>query len=291
MKFSTRLRLFSLASLALASVSSVNAAALIYEPFSQAAGTLNGKASGTGLSGNWSSTTGTSGVDVVDPPTLTYGDLVNSGGQANVLVSTGNFASVTTTTALATAGLLNDGATLWFSYVFQKTANGGSNEQSGFAFGTDRVNPAFNGLNMQNSGFGLGVFTNSSNVSASSWTGGTRTGGGSVSLEALSSATLVIGKIVWGATAGDNETLTLYTRTLTDFVTEPTTGGGVRAVAGFDQTALNTISFGQRNSGGVHTYDEIRFGATYADVSPAVPEPSTALLGALGALALLRRRR
>jgi len=47
---------------------------------------------------------------------------------------------------------------------------------------------------------------------------------------------------------------------------------------------------GTHQSLGTITYDEIRFGATFADVSP-VPEPSAALLGALGVLALLRRRR
>jgi hypothetical protein len=207
----------------------------------------------------------------------------------------GNWASVSTTTALSTAGLLDSGTTLWFSYVFQKTTNGGSNEKSGFAFGTDRVNPAFNGLNMMTSGYGLGAYSNSTSVSASSWATGTITVGSGVALTALADSTLVIGKIVWGAatgtTAETNETITLYTRALNDIATEPTTGGGTRATAAFDQTALNTISFGQRNSGGTQYYDEIRFGATYADVAVAIPEPSAALLGGLGCLLLLRRRK
>jgi len=292
MKSLTRLHLFTLTSLSLASVTSLDAAAIIYEPYSQATGVLNGKPGGLGLSGNWTSTTGAAAVNVVNPPTLNYGNLQNAGGQANLLNSGSTRASITTTTGLATVGLLSDGATLWFSYVFQKAANGGSNEQSGFAFGTDLVTPAFNGLNMANSGFGLGAFTNSSGVTASSWTAGTRTGGTAAALQTLNTPTLVIGKIVWGANASANETITLYTRALNNIATEPTTGGGVRAVAGFDQTALDTISFGQRNSGDVQIYDEIRFGANYADVSPAagIPEPSAAVLGVLGFLSLLRRR-
>ncbi len=273
--------------------SAVQAAPIIYEPFSQAAGDLNGKAGGTGLSGNWS--TNNTALDIVSPTTLVYGNLEHTGNQVNMPSTAGIWAAVTTTNDLATAGLLDDGATLWFSYVFQKTLNGGSNEHSGFAFGTDRVNPALNGLNMQNSGFGLGAYTQTSSVTASSWSGGTRTNGTASALEALGTPTLVIGRIVWGATAGDNEVLTLWTRALDNIATEPTTGGGVRTVAGFDQTQLNTISFGQRNSGGTQFYDEIRFGATYTDVAPiAVPEPSALALLAGGVIATgaaLRRRR
>ncbi len=272
------------------SAASANAAAVIYESFSQATGNLNGAAGGTGLSGNWTATTGGSAVSVVNPPTLSYGDLENSGGQANLLSSGSTWASVTTTTALSTAGLLNDGATLWFSYVFLKTANGNTNEHSGFAFGTDRVNPAFNGLNMQNSGSGFGVYTQNSNVTASSWSGGSRTGTNQVALQALGTPTLVIGKIEWGATGTDDDILTLWTRALDDIATEPTTGGAVRNAGALDQSTFDTVSFGQRNSGGTQTYDEIRFGATFDSVTP-IPEPTTALLGGLGLLALLRRRR
>ena len=274
-----------------------SAAALIYESFSQAAGDLNGKAAGTGLSGNWA--TNNTALDVVNPPTLSYGDLSNSGGQANMVNNAGIWASVTTTTALSDAGLLDDGATLWFSYVFKKDAHGGSNEHSGFAFASERVNPAFSGLNLSAAGYGLGVYTNGNTVSATSWSNSTaRTAGtGTAALQDSTpetpandgfGITLVIGKIVWGI---ENESLTVYTRALDDLATAPTTGGSTRTVAGFDQkTLLDTISFGQRNSGGTHYYDEIRFGATFADVAP-IPEPRAALLGVLGLLALLRRRR
>ncbi len=242
--------------------------AVIYEPFGQAPGNLSGAESGSGLSGNWSATTGGNAVTIVEPPTLSYGGFSQLGGQADVPSSASTWASVPISSALADAGLLSNGATLWFSYVFQKTSGGGSNEHSGFAFGTARVDPAFNGLNMQDSGSGLGVFNRNTSLTASSWSDGSRTAGsGSVSVE-YSEPVLVIGKIEWGATAVDDETLTVWTRALDDIDTEPTSGGSTRTTAALDQSAFTTISFGQRNSGGVHIYDEIRFGATFEDVTP-----------------------
>lgn len=278
---------------------SADAATIIYEPFSQAAGDLSGKAGGTGLSGNWSASANT--VDIVSPTTLAYGNLSNTGGQVNLPNSAGIWASVSVSTALSAANLLNDGATLWFSYVFKKSAHGGSNEQSGFAFASERVNPAFNGLNLNATGYGFGAFTNGITVSATSWSNSTsRTAGtGTAALQDLDTvaagndgfgSTLVIGKIVWNADSGLNDSLSIWTRALDSIATEPTTGASTRSAV-ILQGQLDTISFGQRNSGGTHIYDEIRFGATFADVAVVIPEPSAALLGGLGCLMLLRRRR
>ncbi|MCH7229187.1 hypothetical protein, partial [Haloferula sp. A504] len=53
---------------------SLQAATLIYEPFADSDTTLDGNASGTGLSGTWVASTMT-----VDAPTLSYGTLDSSG--------------------------------------------------------------------------------------------------------------------------------------------------------------------------------------------------------------------
>ncbi len=238
------------------------AGALIYEPFGQPLGSLAGTATGAGLSGNW---TINQAFNVVDPFD-NYGALGNQGNRVDIPSNPGAWAQATTTSVLADNGLLEDGATLWFSYVFQKTAGGGSNEHAGFAFGTSGVRPASNGLNMANSGSGLGVYSRDLGLTASSWTGGTRAGGGTVNLNAYSSPALVIGKIEWGADGTTDDILTLWTRSLDDIETAPTAGGAVRNAGALNQSAFNTISFGQRNSGGTQTYDEIRFGSTYWDV-------------------------
>jgi hypothetical protein len=117
-----------------------NAAPVIYESFSQAAGPLSGSAASTiGLTGNWSDD---QTVDLVTPATMVYGDLANAGGQVEMTVGNGTDAWVTTSSALGDAGLLDDGATLWFSVMYSKTSGGGSNEHSGFAFGTESVRAA-----------------------------------------------------------------------------------------------------------------------------------------------------
>jgi hypothetical protein len=57
---------------------------------------------------------------------------------------------------------------------------------------------------------------------------------------------------------------------------------------------FNAVRLGLFSGVGSQTgnFDEIRVGQTWADVSPvAIPEPSAALLGGVGILALLRRRR
>jgi hypothetical protein len=53
---------------------------------------------------------------------------------------------------------------------------------------------------------------------------------------------------------------------------------------------LNLPTFRSVNANGSLVFDEVRFGTTFLSVVP-IPEPSSALLGGLGVLALLRRRR
>jgi hypothetical protein len=87
-----------------------------------------------------------------------------------------------------------------------------------------------------------------------------------------------------GSQTASRDTLTLYN------VTDPTAGLSppfVPMTADLSQSGFDTLATASRQ---IAIVDEIRFGTGLAGVG-VVPEPSAVLLGGLGILALLRRRR
>ena len=270
---------------------SANGAALIYEPFAQdtSGGTdtaLAGKAGGTGLN-TWAEDGSSSDIQ---PEGLSYGNLQHTGGELN-MIGNNHDAYVTTTSAIGDAGLLDDGATLWFSFMYSKTNSNGGNEKGSFSFGSERIDSAYNGSNMINGGNAIGAYiAEGGTAQAASWNGdGNFSGGTGSAATANDTSYMIVGQINWGATLSDDEMITLYFQDTSNLGTL-SSSISTRSMTGVDQTQFDTISMGTHQSLGTITYDEIRFGATFADVS-TVPEPSAALLGALGVLALLRRRR
>lgn len=291
MKHKFHTSLFSVAAMAM-TIGSANAAAIIYEPFSQTAGSISGKAGGDGLN-NWAVVSTASTVSTT--PTLAYGQLEHTGGELVLPNGGGQTAYVTTTSALGAAGLLSDGATLWFSFVYSKASGSSSNERSGFAFGTDylRTNST-TGAFMNGTGNGMGVSTFNNNILPATWSGG---GASSTSpgttFTPFGQTITIVGRIVWGAAAGNVETITIWSPDENNLPSDVAgLGAGFsRTMAGVDQTLFNTISVQQRNSGNTIIWDEFRFGASFSDVVVAIPEPSSALLGGIGMLMLFRRRR
>ena len=141
-------------------------------------------------------------------------------------------------------------------------------------------------MNTANGGNGLGfrVKGNNGGLIAAQWTGGTISNGTGSSGLSSEGTYLIAGELIFGAT----DTINLY---LPD--TDLDLGVAVSTQTGtFDQTAFNTITFMNKANTLRDKIDEIRFGETYADVTPAaVPEPGLSLLLSLAGLGLLRRRR
>jgi autotransporter-associated beta strand protein len=247
--------------------------AVIYEPFEYAVGGLSGKGgSETGLSGTWTATTAN-----IASGSLAYGLLLTAGNSiGNLNSGSNNFGGTRqiSPAALSATGLLEDGATLWFSVVMGY-GTGGNLTNSRLAFAL--ANSSFSAGNGQyfitdegsqlGSGLGvtLGRFDSNGKVVATQFRDATRgTSGfegnvfGNVPSSTIgaSQQRLVIGKITWGA---GSDLIELYEPD-TNLNLGPVTSSLAVSV---NQASFDTLTFSR---GDVVTLDEIRFGANLEDV-------------------------
>lgn len=272
---------------------SVYAAAIIYEPFADNDSTLTGNTPGTGLVGTWSANENSWNVSN-DNTSLTYGSLATSGNRAtNIGLGRGaNFITTGTvgSNTLLNAGLLNNSQTLWFSFLWKMDDAAVSNGDAAFALGTGTLRGT-NATPLAASGAAIGVSmaTTNGTITAASWSGTVRAGGSpSAAWGDRTVPKLIVGKITWGVDASANDIIEIYTPGI-DLLLPMAAVSSRSAV--LDQSLFNTISFSTKSEGDP-LIDEIRFGALYSDVVFAsIPEPHVTLLGGLGLLALLRRRR
>ena len=226
--------------------------AVIYEPFDMtAATTLNDKPGGIGLDGNW-----VAGTDVqVTAGSFTFGTLPTFGNRIVRTTSNGTV-SITVGPSLAEAGLLDDGAQLWFSFLCPHPNN--INVSPNLVFGTDALSSS---TSVGNSGNAIGVRINQGTAVQAI----TCVGGGIVATSATqatlanSEVALIVGKITWGATPAAVDTIEIYTPGTNLALDTPQS-----ATAVLDQSTFNVIS--SWGNGTAPNIDEIRFGATYADV-------------------------
>jgi hypothetical protein len=269
-------------------------ASAIYESFADSDASLVNNATGTGLTGNW---TGDSRPDIVSS-NLTYGSLETSGNAVfanNAWYA--NSASIDMTNTAYT-GLQTHGGEMWFSMLYRKDTGNG---RFYFTIGSDGLSNNGNLADGQAIGFG----STGSNIYAGLWAsnawGATNLGGPAATsvdvnndsnIDSGDSGTLagettylIVGHAQWGANGAANDTVTLYLPG-----TDLTLGSAVaQSVGVVDQSTFDLINTNHGN-GLSSRWDEIRIGATYADVSP-VPEPTTTALLGLGGLALILRRR
>jgi len=242
----------ALLGMALALGGSLQAAAVIYEPFDDGNSTLAGNTPGLGLTGTWSAST----PFVVNPTSLSYGTLPTSGNQVYYTGGNGN-CSVSPGTTLSDASLLDDGATLWFSIVLDTPVNGGSNPDTGFALGTDPI-IGTNNIPMTTGGQGIGWAIKNDRLRACTWnTAKNQSTGIPVSRDVTM---LIVGELIWGADGASNDRVNLY---LPD--TALNLGSVVDTqIAVLDQANFDLVTLGLKTN--TFGFDEIRFGATYEDV-------------------------
>jgi hypothetical protein len=244
----SKINMWAIAALAMLVSSEAQAAAVIYEPFADSEATLTGNTPGTGLTGTYGAV-GTSWA--VASPSLAYGAIPTSGNRARKTTTAGTqWANYITTGTVAdntlkNAGLLNHGATVWFSFLFKMDDTAVSNGDAGFALGGSYVSGA-NAIPMQNSASGIGVSmnSNSGNLSASYWpgAGAARVSSAVVTWSTRTAPKLMVGKIVWGGDATQPDKIYIYTPA-TDLAL-PASVASISAV--LDQSQFNTISFGTK---------------------------------------------
>jgi alpha-galactosidase len=248
---------------------------LIYEPFDMTNGPLAGQPGGTGL-GTWGRIAGTAGSNEMIASTngMIYGTLPTTGLRIkNQTTGSGRANNVSIGTTLSAAGLLADGATLWFSVLVEPVTS--ANATSGFLLANGNVT-SYDTTNR----WGVGInIQNGSDLEYCMWTNMTTTAGykrsvAQADLHNVGGTSLgyrphfVVGKLVWGV-GGSNDTFELY------MPSTNLTLGSIKGTAqsfNVDQSTFNRICI--YNSAGGIQFDEIRFGASYNDVITAVAAAS-----------------
>jgi len=246
-------------------VAPASAVVLLYDPFNQAPGTINGTAS-TGGGAVWPGAGTWNGGGTVSAGSLSYGPLLTSGNQAN-------YDAVANASRAVGASFGGPNTDIWYSFLIAANRN-----DSGISLFTGGTEQNFMG-NGGGSGQTLGLQNPNINTGITQST--------ATHFYVLRQQT--------GATG--NITSTLY---IDPPVSSLGVGSAPTAGSLFDNSAspnttripyaFDTVRLGAFNAAGTVRFDEFRVGTTWADVSP-VPEPSAAALLALAAGGLLARRR
>jgi len=267
MKMKNRVNLRSVwtivVSVAILSTTAAHAAAVIYEPFAQAAtANLNGvTASSTGLSpSTW---VATANAWAIVNNSLFWGTLESSGRK----IQEANSAAASQVSVTIPAGTLSslpmaDGAELWFSVLLTTAGDISTNPDFGFAIGSGLIGTA-NNIPLA-SGQAIGFTVKNGNLHASHWSTTLLTR--SVTGKGVTGSTtyLVVGKITWGATS-DKIDIYLPNSSLALGTVQNT----VTSTANLTQSGFNKITIGRKaGSSNPWQIDEIRFGATSDDVLP-----------------------
>jgi len=258
-------------------ISVVRPGLVIDEPFADSDPTLAGNASGMGLSGNWG---GDGRPDITNG--LSYGELITSGNAVYADTSwLANTVSVDTADPAYTA-LLANGGEMWFSMIYRIDTGAGrfyvtigdstlvnnGNLAAGQAIGFGSTGTrVFAGL-WESTGWGT------SNLGGPAYTSVDVTGDMTVNNDdggtlASGGTYLIVGHVQWGVGSADDDSVTLYLPDSSDLALGTAVAKSVGQVS---QDSFDTLNSNHGN-GLTSTWDEIRVGATYADVIP-IPPPT-----------------
>jgi hypothetical protein len=225
----------------------------------------------TGYTGNWVHGNTSWGTGDVQSFTtgLSYSGLATSGGSAGVLAGGGQSNSGRVARALDGSLTIDASTTgtLYLSFLFQK--------QTGSA--AYQMLELYNGINtIDTNGDASRAFQAGASGNNYAFNVGNPNPTQSLGVSDTAVHQFIVKFDLSASAGGDSTTVWL------DSTTE--TGGIVTSGLNLAWDTLSLADY----SDYAGSWDEIRFGTTFADV---IPEPSAALLGSLGMLGLLRRRR
>ncbi len=311
MKSKKLLPLAALAGLALAT--SASGALLVYEGFDYTPAsstndpgsnqgtssniilTGNGGTTEVGLSGTWANAANDAHNMYLVEGSLAFGDLQTSGNHIRYRNNSNNdrYHRGITATLDGTVGGTGE---IWFSFLANRLQNNFDAGREGVAITNGVVSAAqFDNINASGlHGFGIAATAGSPTGTAYTawgWNGISAVSGtSSLTVPVNGSQTnLLVGQIEYGAGTGGLDIFTFYNYELNN---GSVIGGTLDEITSIevdvDESLLDTLNVTRQ----VNTaYDEIRIGTTLDSVIVAIPEPTTALLGGLSMLLLLRRRR
>ncbi len=279
---------------ALGCLTPAHGALLFYEGFNYPTGSLDGNGGWTSASGdiqvslNGVTNAGTGGYNG-SSYIGSYTGVTTTGGYIHNSDTVADYASISL--APSVTSTFTDGSVTWISMINVRGDNG-ANARYGLAIGADVLTGQRWGNEMAGDGIGFTTASTGNDTRAAVWTptvaaddytlGGAVPGG-------TGRDRFEVAKITWGAVT-DTIEIAFFDAgaTMTEAAWDAATKSMI--LADLDQSTFDTLSF---TSGSVN-FDEIRIATDFTSVisgTVVIPEPSTALLGGLGLLALLRRRR
>jgi hypothetical protein len=212
-------------------------------------------------------------------PVIASGNLSVTG----LAASTGNKVTFAAGNIQEAVGLLDSYTvgTVYYSFAFDLTAAPTATTYS-FLIGNSGSNfGATVWLQAATGGYNIGLANKSNSTPNYSST-----------VYALNDVVFLVGSYEFVTGAGNDVSNLWINPTATTFGTVSAPTATLTAVGGTDLASINQFIIRGANGSPAGEIDELRVGSSWASVTPvAVPEPASAVLGAFGLLALLRRRR